>query len=91
MPEGTTFEELLTVSEVARTLRYKEGTVRHWIRTGQLPAIRVTGGREYRIRLPDLLLFAEGLGIPLRQTGPDAEARLEDEPLTTQIRRPDEH
>jgi excisionase family DNA binding protein len=87
MAERTTFEELMTVAEVADTLRYTEGTVRHWIRTGKLPAIQVTGGREYRIRLPDFLAFAEGLGIPLRATGPHAEARLEDEPLTAQLRR----
>ena len=88
MPEQrTTFEELLTVAEVAKTLRYTEGTVRHWIRTGKLPAIQVTGGREYRIRLPDFLAFAEGLGIPLRQVGPDAEAQLEDEPLSAHLRR----
>jgi excisionase family DNA binding protein len=90
MPEGTTFEELLTVTEVAQTLRYTEGTVRHWIRTGKLPAIQVTGGREYRIRLPDFLAFAQGLGIPLRPAGPDAEVRLEDQPLTAQLRRSDD-
>ena len=90
MLEGTTFEELLTVAEVAQTLRYTEGTVRHWIRTGKLPAIQVTGGREYRIRLPDFLAFAEGLGIHLNLAGPGAEARLEDEPLTAQLRRSDE-
>ena len=90
MPEGTTFEELLTVAEVAQTLRYTEGTVRHWIRTGKLPAIQVTGGREYRIRLPDFLAFAEGLGIHLRADGANAEARLEDEPLSAQLRRSDE-
>jgi excisionase family DNA binding protein len=89
MPEGTAFEELLTVAEVAQTLRYKEGTVRHWIRTGKLPAIQVTGGRGYRIRLPDLLGFAQGLGIHLA-SGSNAEARLEDEPLTAQLRRRDE-
>ena len=54
MPERTIFEELMTVGEVAEALRYTEGTVRHWIRTGKLPAIQVTGGREYRIRLPDV-------------------------------------
>jgi excisionase family DNA binding protein len=90
MPERTTFEELMTVGEVAETLRYTEGTVRHWIRTGKLPAIQVTGGREYRVRLPDFLAFAEGLGIPVRSVGPDAEARLEDEPLSAQLRRSDE-
>ncbi len=89
MPERTTFEELMTVGEVADALRYTEGTVRHWIRTGKLPAIQVTGGREYRIRLPDFLAFAEGLGIHLRPAGSSAEARLEDEPLSAQLRRSD--
>jgi len=90
MTERTQFEELLTVGEVAQALRYTEGTVRYWIREGKLPAIQVTGGREYRIRLPDFLAFAEGLGIPLRPVGPGAEARLEDEPLSAQLRRRDE-
>ena len=75
MPERTTFEELMTVGEVAEALRYTEGTVRHWIRTGKLRAIQVTGGREYRIRLPDFLAFAEGLGIPLRPAGPDCRSQ----------------
>jgi excisionase family DNA binding protein len=90
MPERTIFEELMTVGEVAEALRYTEGTVRHWIRTGKLPAIQVTGGREYRIRLPDFLAFAEGLGIPVRAAGSNAEARLEDEPLSAQLRRHDD-
>lgn len=90
MDQRTTFEELMTVGEVAKTLRYTEGTVRYWIRTGKLPAIQVTGGREYRIRLPDFLAFAEGLGIHLHAAGPDAEASLEDQPLTAQLRRNDE-
>lgn len=90
MPERTTFEELMTVAEVAEALRYTEGTVRHWIRTGKLRAIQVSGGREYRIRLPDFLAFAEGLGIPVREAGPNAEARLEDEPLSAQLRRRDD-
>lgn len=90
MPARTTFEELMTVAEVAEALRYTEGTVRHWIRTGKLHAIQVTGGREYRIRLPDFLAFAEGLGIPVASAGSVAEAQLEDEPLTAQLRRSDE-
>ena len=90
MVERTTFEELLTVSEVAEALRYTQGSVRHWIREGKLPAIQVRGGREYRIRLPDFLAFAEGLGIHLRPTSGNAEAYLEDEPLTAQLRRNDQ-
>ena len=80
----------MTVGEVAEALRYTEGTVRHWIRSGKLPAIQVTGGREYRIRLPDFLAFAEGLGIHLQATGSNHEARLEDEPLSAQLRRSDD-
>lgn len=39
--------EYLTVAEVAKKLRVDESTVRIWIRTGKLPAIRV--GRQYRV------------------------------------------
>jgi excisionase family DNA binding protein len=88
MANRTTFEELMTVGEVADALRYTEGTVRFWIREGRLRAIQVPGGRGYRIRLPDFLAFAEGLGVPVgAAAGPRAEASLEDEPLSAQLRR----
>jgi excisionase family DNA binding protein len=40
--------ELLTVAEVAAQTRCHEKTVREWIRSGVLPAIRLPGGR-YRV------------------------------------------
>ncbi len=49
----TSEEELLTVQEVARRLRVNEATVRRWIKTGALEAIKLphNGKREiYRIR-----------------------------------------
>jgi len=84
------FGELMTVPEVARALRCTEGTVRHWIRTGRLPAIRVRGGRQYRIRVVDVLAFAEGLAIPVAPLTPDSVVSLEDQPLTAQLRLKDD-
>ncbi len=51
--EETSAEELLTVQEVARSLRVNEATVRRWIKIGALEAIKLPnrGKREvYRIR-----------------------------------------
>ena len=45
----------MTVAEVARQLRVDESTVRIWIRSGMLPAIRV--GRQYRIARSDYEYF----------------------------------
>jgi excisionase family DNA binding protein len=45
--------ELLTVPEIAKELKYTEATVRTWIKQGKLRAIRATG-REYRVRRSDL-------------------------------------
>jgi excisionase family DNA binding protein len=46
-------DELLTVPEVAKELKYTEATIRTWIKQGKLRAIRPTG-REYRVRRSDL-------------------------------------
>ena len=46
-------DELLTVPEVAKELKYTEATVRTWIKQGKLRAIQPTG-REYRVRRADL-------------------------------------
>lgn len=43
---------LLTVSEVARTLRVSNMTVYRLIKGGELPALRI--GKNYRIREVDL-------------------------------------
>lgn len=46
-------DELLTVPEIAKELKYTEATVRTWIKQGKLRAIRATS-REYRVRRSDL-------------------------------------
>lgn len=46
---------LLTVHEVADLLQMKEGTVRAWIRSNQLRAIKF--GRDWRIARIDLEVF----------------------------------
>jgi excisionase family DNA binding protein len=55
MPEETV--ELLTVDEVAKTLRVDPTTVRRWIKQGALQAVPLphTGKRQtYRFRKKDL-------------------------------------
>jgi excisionase family DNA binding protein len=49
--EASDREELLTVAEVAETLKLNQQTVRNWIDQGSLPALRV--GRRVRIRRSD--------------------------------------
>lgn len=50
-------EKLLTCEQVAERYSVKEVTVWEWIRTKKLPAIKVGGGRLYRIRAGDLEAF----------------------------------
>ena len=55
-------EHLLTVDEIARSLRVTEVTVRRWIARGWLPAIKVGGA--VRIREEDLARFVTTPGTP---------------------------
>jgi excisionase family DNA binding protein len=48
----------LTVAEVAEHYRTSERTVQRWIREGKLPAVRVPGGRNYRINKADVEAIA---------------------------------
>jgi len=48
-------DRLLTVAEVADTMRVSNMTVYRLIKSGQLPALRV--GRNYRIRRADVQQF----------------------------------
>lgn len=54
MPRGKGYvgERLLTVGEVAQTMRVSNMTIYRLIKSGQLPAIRV--GKNYRIRESDM-------------------------------------
>lgn len=50
-------EELLTVAEVAATLKMNQQTIRNWIDSGFLPAIRI--GRRVRIKRSDFEALLE--------------------------------
>lgn len=51
-------ERLLTVGAVARELQVSAGTIRNWIKAGDLPAQRMFGG-WFRIRVADLHVLRE--------------------------------
>ena len=51
---------MLTVRDVAATLKVTEPTVREWIRSGELPAIDLGGRTGYRIMEPDFETFIRG-------------------------------
>jgi excisionase family DNA binding protein len=44
-------EELLTVAEIAATLKMNQQSIRNWIDSGYLPAIRI--GRRVRVKRSD--------------------------------------
>jgi excisionase family DNA binding protein len=48
-------EELLTVREIAETLKLTEQTVRSWISAGDLPAVHI--GRRVRVPRSDFQQF----------------------------------
>ena len=53
-------DELLTVPEVAATLRLNEQTVRKWLREGRLPGIYLgTRTAGWRVRRTDVAAFIE--------------------------------
>lgn len=54
-------DRLLTVVEVAATMRVSNMTVYRLIKSGQLPAIRV--GKNYRIRETDMNAYLSGRSV----------------------------
>ena len=55
-------EPFLTVQDIADLLKVNQQTVRNWIDTGRLPAVRI--GRRIRVRRVDLdRLLAEGTTV----------------------------
>lgn len=46
--------DLLTVAEIADQYRITQRSVQRWIREGKLKAVRLPGGRAYRVRRSDL-------------------------------------
>jgi len=65
-------DSLMTVPEVAATLRLHPDTVRRWLRAGQLPAVNLGGRRGYRIRRSELDRFLTSLSTPSRDTNHQA-------------------
>lgn len=68
--------EFLTVAEVAEILKLNQQTVRNWIDSGKLPAIRV--GRRVRIKREDFNAIVDAGATssgaaPAREQGPTAE------------------
>jgi excisionase family DNA binding protein len=50
-------EELLTVAEIAAELKMNQQTIRNWIESGYLPAIRI--GRRVRVKRSDFEALLE--------------------------------
>lgn len=69
-------DDLLTVAQVTEMLKLNQQTIRNWIGSHSLPAIRV--GRRVRVRWGDLEAMMKPAGPALPETGllrPSAEAR----------------
>lgn len=68
------FDGLLTPDDAARALGVHIQTLRGYIRSGRLPALRVAGERAIRIRRDDLAALLEHLrvGTPPADSGPSA-------------------
>lgn len=63
---GTGGGGLLTVAEVAGSLRVSNMTVYRLIKSGQLPALRV--GKNYRIRQGDLDAYLNAGSVRVEET-----------------------
>ena len=50
---------MLTLRDVAETLKVSETTVRRWVRAGSLPGYKVGKRGQLRVREEDLELFLE--------------------------------
>jgi excisionase family DNA binding protein len=59
-------EELLTVAEIAASLKMNQQTIRNWIDSGYLPAIR--SGRRVRVKQSDFDALLEANTTGSKQT-----------------------
>jgi len=60
-------DRLLTVGEVAGTMRVSNMTIYRLIKTGQLPAVRV--GKNYRIRESDMHKYLSDRSVHTEGSG----------------------
>jgi excisionase family DNA binding protein len=79
-------DPFVTVPQIATELGVNEVTVRTWIRSGRLPAIRA--GRTYRVRRSDLERMTTVIVHDPPQPEPSGPRSLESEPLLAQVRLP---
>ena len=59
-------DRLLTVAEVAESMRVSNMTVYRLIKAGELPALRV--GKNYRIRSTDLVAYLDASVTQVRES-----------------------
>lgn len=80
--------EYMTVAEIAELFKLNQQTVRNWIDSGRLPAVRI-GSRRVRVRRSDLENFVAAHssivdpGVGAREDGPGAERADVDLPPTS--------
>lgn len=70
--------ELLSVVDVAVRLRLDPRTVRAYIRSGRLPAVRI--GKQYRIRAVDLAAFVRNGRHAAGTVTPESESETPEKP-----------
>jgi transposase-like protein len=61
-----------TVDKVARILQFHPGSVRYWVRVGELPSEPVDGRGESLIRPADLAAFIRECDAPGRESRREA-------------------
>ena len=82
-------DELLTVAEIAAELKMNQQTIRNWIESGYLPAIRI--GRRVRVKRSDFEALLEASYTGKSQTSPgvwDGEVPAPLAPGETEERQP---
>ena len=81
-------DPFVTVPQIAAELGVHDVTVRTWIRSGRLPAIRA--GRTYRVRRSHLDHMLRVVVDGDSQPEPTGPVNLESEPLLAQVRLPND-
>ncbi len=62
-------DELLTVAQIARLLQVNPRTIRNRIKAGQLPARKMVGGKDWRVRRVDAdILFRQDAPLITEQS-----------------------
>jgi excisionase family DNA binding protein len=84
----TSDHDFCTIAEAADLLRVSKPTIRRWIGSGKLRAVRLAG-RSIRIRRGDLEALLEPVGLRLSETQAEpygAQVQTEGDPLIRELR-----